>query len=289
MVVTAITTIADNRIALDAASVAQAAEQRNRRVRRREILLRVSAVIGFFVLWEGFSHLNGSVLRLFNPVLAPAPETVAAAGVEMLRSGELVKDIAASLSRVIGGFFLAGVAGVAAGVIVGRSRTLACLVEPIIDMLRPIPSLAFLPMLVLWLGIGELSKIVFIAYATFFPIFTTTLQGVRHIDPVLLRAAASLGTSRRDMFRYVELPAALPSIITGLRIGFGQAFFVIVAAEFIAADAGLGFLINDSRTFFEVPRMLLGAMVIGLIGFCFNVILRGVEARLLRWHTSAQR
>lgn len=91
------------------------------------------------------------------------------------------------------------------------------------------------------------------------------------------------------MFRYVELPAALPSIITGLRIGFGQAFFVIVAAEFIAADAGLGFLINDSRTFFEVPRMLLGAMVIGLIGFCFNVILRGVEARLLRWHTSAQR
>ena len=277
------------RIALDAASVARANEKRKRSVQRREAFLRILSVLSFFPFWEAFSHLNSSVLKLFNPILAPAPEIVVAAGIDMLRSGELIKDIDASLSRVIGGFFLAAFIGVAAGVLVGRSRILSCLVEPTIDMLRPIPSLAFLPMLVLWLGIGELSKVVFIAYATFFPIFTTTIQGVRHIDPILLRAAASLGASRRDMFRYVELPAALPSIITGLRIGFGQAFFVIVAAEFIAADAGLGFLINDSRTFFEVPRMLLGAMVIGLIGFSFNVVLRRVESRLLRWHGATQR
>ena len=243
------------------------------------------SIVLFFAVWETFAHLNSSVLKLFNPALAPAPEAVLAAGLEMLRSGELLTDIFASLSRVVQGFFLAAIVGVGAGVLVSRSRTIACLVEPIIEMLRPIPSLAFLPMLVLWLGIGETSKIVFIAYATFFPIFTTTLLGVRHIDPLLLRAAASLGASRRDIFLYVELPAASPSIIAGLRIGFGQAFFVIVAAEFIAADAGLGFLINDSRTFFEVPRMLLGATVIGLIGFSFNVILRQIEARLLRWQT----
>jgi ABC-type nitrate/sulfonate/bicarbonate transport system permease component len=278
-----LSTISNDEISREIAAIARAARQRNRRLLRRDMLLRASVIVGFFVLWEGFFHLNQSGLNLFNPILFPAPETVATAGVEMLLSGELLKDIVASLSRVVGGFVLAAMIGVAAGVIVGRSRILACLTEPIVDMLRPIPSLAFLPILVLWLGIGELSKIVFIAYATFFPIFATTLQGIRHIDPVLLRAAASLGTSGRDMFRYVELPATLPSIITGLRLGFGQAFFVIVAAEFIAADAGLGFLINDSRTFFEVPRMLLGAIVIGLIGFCFNVILRRAEARLLRW------
>ena len=149
-------------------------------------------------------------------------------------------------------------------------------------MFRPIPSLAFLPIFVLWFGIGEVAKIVFIMYATFFPIFTATAMGVRQIDPVLVRAAETLGASRRDIFRYVELPAASPSIIAGLRIGFGMSFFVIVAAEFIAADSGLGFLINDSRTFFNVPRMLLGAMVIGVIGFCFNILLRRVERSVLR-------
>jgi ABC-type nitrate/sulfonate/bicarbonate transport system permease component len=279
----------DNTLHLDLASVAQAADERNRRLHRRETLLRILAIASFFIVWEVFSHLNASIFKLFNPVLAPAPEEVLSAGLDMIRSGELLQDILASLSRVVRGFLLAALFGIAAGVVVGRSRVLSCVVEPIVDMLRPIPSLAFLPMLVLWLGIGEMSKVVFIAYATFFPIFTTTLQGVRDIDPVLIRAAASLGTSGRDMFRYVEVPAATPSIITGLRIGFGQAFFVIVAAEFIAADSGLGFLINDSRTFFEVPRMLLGAMVIGLIGFAFNAGLRRVEAHLLRWHPGSQR
>jgi ABC-type nitrate/sulfonate/bicarbonate transport system permease component len=166
---------------------------------------------------------------------------------------------------------------------------LESLVDPMLELLRPIPPLAFLPMMVLWFGIGEASKISFIAYAAFFPIFTTTLEGIKYVDPLLLRAAESLGASRRDLFRYVVLPAATPSIITGLRLGFGLSFFVIVAAEFIAADAGLGYLINDARTFFLVSQMLLGAAVIGLIGFAFNRLLRLLEARLLRWRKTAWR
>src|SRR5262249_28758586 len=149
------------------------------------------------------------------------------AGIEMAQSGVLAHDIAASLYRVVWGFVLASAAALLLGVAVSRSRTISSMIEPIIEMFRPIPSLAFLPIFILWFGIAELSKIVFIAYATFFPVFTATVLGLRQIDPILVRAAASLGASTSDIFRYVELPAASPSIIAGLRIGFGMSFFVI--------------------------------------------------------------
>ena len=259
-----------------------------KRARRTATLLRAASIALFFLIWYAVALLNAHVIKFFNPILLPAPHTVLFAGIEMVRSGELQRDILASMSRVVQGFVLAAVVGVAVGTAVGRSRRLEYLVEPTIELLRPIPPLAFLPMMVLWFGIGEMSKVAFIAYAAFFPIFTTTVEGIKYVDPLLIRAAASLGASERDIFRYVVLPAALPNIITGLRIGFGLSFFVIVAAEFIAADSGLGFLINDARTFFLVANMLLGAAVIGAIGFIFNTLLRRLEARLLRWRKDAR-
>lgn len=261
---------------------------RPRRRIGREAVLRCCSVCGFFLIWAGICALNRYGVRMFNPLLFPSPGDVMQTGEEMVLSGELWHHLVASMSRVIQGFLVAAVLGVGVGILVGRSPTTEYIVDPIVQMLRPIPPLAFLPILVLWFGIGEASKIVFIAYATFFPIFTTTVDGIRFIDRVLLRAAASLGAKRFDLFRYVVLPSALPNIITGLRIGFGLAFFVIVAAEFIAADAGLGFLINDARTFFMVPRMLLAAATIGLVGFLFNVALRRLEAWLLRWRQDAR-
>jgi ABC-type nitrate/sulfonate/bicarbonate transport system permease component len=255
---------------------------------RTAALLRLTSIALFFAIWYAAALLNAYVFKVFNPLLLPAPHTVLFAGVEMVRTGELQRDILASLSRVVQGFGLAALVGIAVGTAVGRSRRLEYLVEPTIELLRPIPPLAFLPMMVLWFGIGETSKVAFIAYAAFFPIFTTTVEGIKYVDPLLIRAAASLGASERDIFRYVVLPAALPNIITGLRIGFGLSFFVIVAAEFIAADSGLGFLINDARTFFLVANMLLGAAVIGAIGFVFNTLLRRLEARLLRWRKDAR-
>jgi ABC-type nitrate/sulfonate/bicarbonate transport system permease component len=269
--------------AFDLGAIAAGAVSRKRAARRREAALRLTSVVLFFAFWATATQFNQSVYRLFNPMLIPGPEDVVRAGIEMARSGALAHDVAASLYRVVWGFVLASTMALVLGVAVSRSRSVSSMVEPIIEMFRPIPSLAFLPIFILWFGIGELSKIVFVAYATFFPVFTAAVLGLRQIDPILVRAAASLGASKTDIFRYVELPAASPSIITGLRIGFGMAFFVIVAAEFIAADSGLGFLINNSRTFFDVPRMLLGAAVIGAIGFAFNTILRRVEARLLAW------
>lgn len=242
----------------------------------------------FLVIWLGFSVSNRTILPLVNPMLLPTPMEVLQSGIDTARTGDLQRDIAASLSRVFQGFFLAAVSGVTMGVAVASLRSVALLIEPMIEMLRPIPPLAFLPMLVLWFGIGEMSKILFIAYAAFFPVFTTTLEGIKYVDPVLQRAAASLGASRAEMFRYVVLPAAAPAIITGLRLGFALSFFVIVAAEFIASDSGLGYLINDARTYFMVAQMLMGAIVIGIIGFFFNALLRILEGRLLRWRAAVR-
>jgi ABC-type nitrate/sulfonate/bicarbonate transport system permease component len=249
---------------------------------------RVGSILIFFGFWYAACFTNAHLIRLFNPIMLPPPDAVLKVGIAMAMSGELMRHIVASLSRVIQGFLIAALLGVLVGTLVGRSRVLEDLVEPPVELLRPIPPLAFLPMMVLWFGIGEASKVGFIAYAAFFPIFTTTLEGIKFVDPLLIRAAASLGASERDIFRYVVLPAALPNILTGLRIGFGLSFFVIVAAEFIAADSGLGFLINDARTFFLVSNMLLGAAVIGVIGFLFNSGLRRLEARLLRWRKDAR-
>ena len=278
-------------VAVNVAATSSTAPARiSRRGLRRPtvMVLRAVSLLLFFVLWWGVSLLNAHVFKVFNPILLPAPDEVLRTGIKMAASGELLRHITASLSRVLWGFGIAAALGIVVGTALGRSRLLEHLVEPMLEMLRPIPPLAFLPMMVLWFGIGEASKVAFISYAAFFPIFTTTIEGIKYVDPVLIRAAASLGATERQIFWHVVLPAATPNIITGLRLAFGLSFFVIVAAEFIAADSGLGFLINDARTFFLVSNMLLGAAVIGVIGVLANVLLRKLEGRLLRWRSQAR-
>jgi NitT/TauT family transport system permease protein len=140
-----------------------------------------------------------------------------------------------------------------------------------------------LPLFIVWVGIGEASKIGFITYATFFPMFLTTVHAVGQIDPVLLRAARSLGARPAQLFLRVVLPAAIPEILVGLRLGIALAFFVIVISEFIGAEHGLGYLINDGRNFFLVPQMLGAAVLLGLLGYAGNAAVRLVERRALRW------
>jgi ABC-type nitrate/sulfonate/bicarbonate transport system permease component len=159
--------------------------------------------------------------------------------------------------------------------------------EPVIEFVRPIPPLAFLPMFLVWFGLGEASKIAFIGYTTFFPMFVAIAASVLRVDVVLLRAAASLGASRADLVRRVVLPAALPGIVVALRVGVGLALFVIVGAEFMGADAGLGHLIMEGRTFFNPAQIVVGALVLGLLGSLINTLLLATERRLIRWRPEA--
>ena len=254
--------------------------------RGRALALRLGAITAFLAFW---SLLSGAVvvLKLFNPIFLPGPWLVLGNVLDMAVRGSLWIHLAATLERVALGFGAGAALGVGLGLAAGHLTPIRHIVEPLVELLRPIPPLAMLPMFIVWVGIGEISKVGFITYATFFPIFLTTITGVRQIDPLLLRAAQSLGARGVGLFTRVILPAALPDILTGLRLGVALAFFVIVISEFIGAEHGLGYLINDGRNFFLVPQMLGAAVVLGLLGYAGNGLVRLLERRLTRWQHPA--
>src|SRR5262245_11439031 len=237
--------------------------------------LRLGAVLGFLALWSLASGLV-ALFGLFNPIFLPGPWVVVGALAEMGRKGQLWPNVWATLWRVGVGFAAGAVLGIGLGLLAGQLRAVRNALEPVVELLRPIPPLAMLPLFIVWVGIGEGSKVGFIAYATFFPMFLTTVHAVRQIDPLLVRAARSLGARPVALFARVILPAALPEILTGVRLGVALSFFVIVIAEFIGAEHGLGYLINDGRNFFLVPQMLAAAILLGLLGYTGNALIRAL-------------
>jgi ABC-type nitrate/sulfonate/bicarbonate transport system permease component len=252
----------------------------------RSSAVRAVAILGGLVLWAVFTTVNARV-ELVNPVLLPTPVEVGRVALDLTASGELARHVLTSVWRVVQGFGLAAVAAVGLGVLVGLCVPLRLMAEPVIELLRPIPPLAFLPMFLVWFGLGEASKVAFIGYTTFFPMFVAIAASVLRIDVVLLRAAASLGATRADLVRRVMLPAALPGIVVALRVGVGLALFVIVGAEFMGADAGLGHLIMEGRTFFNPAQIVMGALLLGLLGSLVNTLLLAAERRLLGGRAAA--
>jgi ABC-type nitrate/sulfonate/bicarbonate transport system permease component len=250
--------------------------------RRRAVGVRLGAVAVFVALWSLASALV-IVLGLFNPIFLPGPWVVGGEILGLAAKGQLWSHVAATLQRVILGFSTGALLALGLGLLAGQIRVVRNLVEPVVELLRPIPPLALLPLFIVWIGIGEASKIGFITYATFFPMFLSTVHAVRQIDPLLLRAALSLGARPGQIFLQVILPAALPEILTGVRLSLALSFFVIVISEFIGAEHGLGYLINDGRNFFLVPQMLGAAILLGLLGYLGNALVRLLERRVLRW------
>jgi ABC-type nitrate/sulfonate/bicarbonate transport system permease component len=249
--------------------------------RRRVLAFRLAAILVFLLLW---SLASGAVVvfKLFNPIFLAGPWLVIGKIVQLAVSGQLWNHVAATLGRVAIGFGTGALAALALGLPAGYFRRVRNLVEPVVEILRPIPPLAMLPLFIVWVGIGEGSKIGFITYATFFPMFLTTVHAVQQVDPLLVRAAASLGARPRQLFFRVILPAALPEILTGVRLAVALAFFVIVISEFIGAEEGLGYLINDGRNFFLVPQMLGAAVLLGVLGYAASALVAVLERRLLR-------
>lgn len=245
-------------------------------------MIRAGALLAVLVLWGVVTYGNRAV-EVMNPALLPTPGDVAATGAAMARDGSLLRHVAVSLGRIAQGFGLAAGAALGLGVLVGVCPALRLILEPVVEFIRPIPPLAFLPMFLVWFGLGETSKVAFIAYTTFFPMFVGIASSLLRVDVMLLRAAASLGASRAALLRHVVLPASLPGVVVALRVGFGLALFVIVGAEFMGADAGLGYLIMEGRVFFNPAQIVMGALVLGVLGSTVNALLLAAERRLLGW------
>ena len=251
---------------------------RSQRRALRSFATGAISVIGVIVLWSVLSA-TGTV----NPLLLPGPIAVLRAAIALTVSGVLPIDIGVSLGRVLAGFFVALAVAVPLGVLMGLSRTMNDSVNPLVEIVRPVPPIAIIPIAMLWFGIGETSKVFLIAYGAFFPILLNTISGFKAIDPIHVRAVQSLGARRWDVIRHVIFLSAFPHIIVGARLGMAMGFIVLVAAELIAADSGLGFLIQDARQHFMTDQIFVGIIAIGIVGLLLNQSLLALEKRIIPW------
>ncbi len=247
------------------------------------------------ILWEA-----GSRYGLFSEVLLPSPTAVAAkwwayllplqslepsqSYLAWLVSGEMLHDAYSSLFRVIAGFLIGAGLALPLGLLMGASTRIYDLFNPLMQILRPIPPIAYIPLAILWFGLGNPPSFFLIAIGAFFPVLMNTIAGVRQVDGIYLRAARNLGVNQWTMFTRVILPAATPYILAGVRIGIGTAFIVVIVSEMIAVNDGLGFRILEAREFMWSDKIIAGMITIGLLGLFIDTAVSRLNNHLLRWH-----
>ncbi|MBB5112485.1 ABC transporter permease [Micromonospora echinospora] len=241
-------------------------------------LHRSAALLTLAAIWETAPRA-GLVDRVFLPPLSE----VLAAWWELLRSGQLADHVGASGTRSLTGLALAVVTAIPLGLLIGWYRPLADLLSPLLEVFRNTAALALLPVFVLILGLGETSKIALVVYACSWPILLNTIAGVKGVDPLLIRSARSMGLNHLRLFQKVILPAAVPTVFTGVRLAGAYSILVLVAAEMVGAKAGLGYLVNYAQYNFAIPDMYAGIITISAIGLVVNQLLVAGERRFSTW------
>ncbi|ABS28048.1 ABC transporter permease [Anaeromyxobacter sp. Fw109-5] len=256
--------------------------------------LLVPAIV--IAAWEGISRAGW-----VSPIVLPAPSQVLLRWIDYARplapydpaegsrlawifSGELPHDALASLIRVAGGFALGAVLALPLGLLMGAKPMVYELMNPLVQILRPIPPIAYIPLAILWFGLGNPPAFFLISLGAFFPILMNTIAGVRNVDAIYLRAAKNLGASEWTLFWRIMIPAAMPYILAGVRIGIGVAFIVVIVAEMIAVNSGLGYRILEAREYFWSDKVIAGMISIGLAGLGIDFFMNRLNGWLLRWH-----
>lgn len=227
-------------------------------------------------------YVSTHVLDRTTRTLLPPPQAILAAAWDLLRSGDLWRHLRDSIKREFVAFLWASVS-IPLGIAMGWWKAVENQVDPIIEMLRPVPPLAWIPLSILWFGIGDTQNQFIIFLGCFFPILVNTVAGVKGIEPNLVRAARCLGASEWQILWRVVLRTALPQIVTGIRVGLGVGWMALVAAELVGANSGLGFLINDARTILRTDYVIVGMATIGVVGLLIDRVIRECVRRLLPW------
>jgi taurine transport system permease protein len=250
----------------------------------RQLTLSAGTLLVLLAIWWGVA-----ALQLISPLFLPPPaqvlqKLITIAGPQGFMDATLWQHLTASLTRILVALLAAVVLGIPVGIAMGLSPTVRGILDPLIELYRPVPPLAYLPLMVIWFGIGETSKILLIYLAIFAPVTMSALAGVKSAQQVRIRAAQALGASRLQVLWLVILPGALPEILTGLRIGLGVGWSTLVAAELIAATRGLGFMVQSAGEFLATDVVLAGIAVIAVIAFALELGLRALQRRLTPWH-----
>jgi sulfonate transport system permease protein len=234
--------------------------------------------LGLLALWSITARFGW-----LPPQILPSPAEVGAAFVDMARSGDLIRHTSISLLRVAEGFMVGSLIGLTLGVAMGLSRTVEGYVRPLFTAFAQVPTLAWIPFLMLLFGIGEPLKIIVIAKAAFVPATLNTLSGIRAVSPLYREVAAMFRFSHWQLLRKVMLPSAVPTIFTGLRYGLTHAWTALVAVELLASAEGLGYLLVWGRQMFWLDTVMVAMILIGIVGFAFDRLMAGVELRLQQW------
>lgn len=244
---------------------------------------------------------TASSLGWINPLVLPSPWAVVRKWFEYLSpltpyspdsgswlawlfSGELIHDAIGSLYRVVVGFLIGAGLALPLGLLMGSSKRVYALMNLTVQVIRPIPPIAYIPLAILWFGLGNPPALFLISLGAFFPVLMNTIAGVRQVDSIYLRAARNLGASQRTLFMRVMLPASVPYILSGVRIGIGTAFIVVIVAEMIAVSNGLGFRIMEAREYFWSEKIIAGMITIGLLGLAIDMGMSRLNNYMLRWH-----
>ncbi|MCC6780383.1 MAG: ABC transporter permease [Hyphomicrobiales bacterium] len=246
----------------------------------RGVVLGAASLLIAFALWQILSTF------VFNPFLIPPPVEVIRTAIPMVLSGEILSDVAISMTRVLVGFVTGSFAGVVLGVLIGRIRLVHDLLDPIIELLRYLSPTAMIPIAIIWFGIGEMSKYFLIFWGTFFIVVINTTAGVWRAPIARQRAAECLGANRLQIFLMVVIPSALPYIVTGMRVAMASSFMSIIPAEILAADSGIGYLLQKSSLLLQTNRIFVALLTICLLGFFVDRLFRLLVDRVLARYMS---
>jgi len=241
-------------------------------------------VVVIVTLWS-LAASRGWVSKVFLPSPLAVLKSAYQVSVSGFADSTLLQHLLASLGRVFGALAASIIVAVPIGAIIASSRIGRGIFDPVVEFLRPLPPLAYLPLIIIWFGIGEASKVLVIGLAMAPPIIIATAAGVRSVSRDRLNAARSLGATRSQLLRFVVLPSALPSIVTGIRIALGAGWSTLVAAELVAASRGLGFMIQSAATFLGTDVVILGIAVIGIVAILLELLMRSLERRFVPWST----
>jgi len=237
-----------------------------------------AGIVLILLIWESVCRLGW-----VSPLYLPAPTAILLAAWDMIVQGELHANILASLYRIILGYIIGGMVGILVGLLLGFSKWADSIGTPIVYSIYPIPKIALLPLIILWLGIGELPKVAIIALGVFFPVVINTFSGVKNVDPMLIKAAVTFGSNRLNIIRKVLLPGSLPMIFAGLKLAAGTSLLLLVAAEMIAAKEGIGAMVLHYGNLMITTKLMVGVVVLSLLGLLFNRLLQWAESKLLPW------
>ena len=233
--------------------------------------------------WQAASSFGLLATRIL-----PAPSDVARAAWALAASGELFVHVRVSAARALSGLAIGGGLGLLLGLLTGSVRFLERLLDSTVQMVRNVPPLALIPMVILWFGIDEGAKLFLIATAVFFPVYLNTFHGIRNVDPQLIEMGRTYGLGRWALYREVILPGALSSILVGLRFSLGLMWVILIVAETISAQSGIGYLTMNAREFLQTDVVLVGILLYALLGKLADLLARGLERWWLRWHPGYQ-